>query len=67
MATRQYHADDRRVIVRELVVGHDFAIGVELADAASDELSGLRSEIENDDFFLHEMDFRSECKVTEKM
>ena len=41
------------VAVGELVVRHDFAIHIQLADAAADELRGLRTEVENDNLFLH--------------
>ena len=49
------HADDRWIVVRKLVVGQDFAILTELAHTASDELRGLRSEVENDYLFLHKV------------
>ena len=52
--TAEDDANDRWVVLRELVVGQDFAEGVELAHAASDELCGLRSEVEDNDFLLHE-------------
>ena len=41
------------VALRELVVGHNLTVNIQFADAAADELRSLRSEIENDDFFLH--------------
>ena len=46
------NADDRRVVFRHFVVGYDFAVHVKLADASSDELCGLRTEIQNDYFFV---------------
>ena len=49
----EYHADDRRVVGRKLIVGQDFAERVEFAHAASDELGGLRTEVEDNDFLLH--------------
>ena len=52
----QNNANDILVVVRELVVGHDFAEHVKLAHTAANELGGLGSEIQNDDFF-HEKDF----------
>ena len=45
-------ADDVGVVVREFVVGHDFAEHIEFADPAADELCGLGTEVKNDDF-LH--------------
>ena len=41
------------VAMRELVVRHDFAIHVQLAETAADELRGLRTEVENNNLFLH--------------
>ena len=41
------------ISLRKLVVGHNLTVNIQFADAAADELRGLRAEIENDDFFLH--------------
>ena len=41
------------VAVRKLVVRHNFAIHVQLAQAAPYELGSLRTEIEDNDFFFH--------------
>ena len=51
--TRQNHADNRRIIIRELVVRKNLAILSELADSTPYKLSGLRPEIENNNLFLH--------------
>ena len=50
--TRKDDADDIGIVEGHLVVGEDFAERVQLADAPSDELCGLRTEVKNDDF-LH--------------
>ena len=49
---RQDDAYHIGVILRKLVVWHDFAKRVQLAHTATDELGGLRTKIQNDDF-LH--------------
>ena len=54
----QDDADYVRVSGRETVVGKDLAEGTGLADAASDQLGGLGSEVEDDDF-LHDRAFCS--------
>ena len=41
------------VAVRKLVVGHNLAIHVQFAQAAPDELGGLRAEVKNDNFLFH--------------
>ena len=46
-------SDDGGIILRKLVVRKNLAEGVELSDTTSDELRGLRSEIENDNLLLH--------------
>jgi hypothetical protein len=45
--------DDGRVVLRELVVRQNLTERVQLAHTTADELRGLRSEVENDDFLLH--------------
>lgn len=45
--------DDGRVILGKLVVRQNLTERVQLAHTAADELRGLRSEVENDDFLLH--------------
>ena len=45
--------DDRGVVLRELVVGHNLAEGIKLAHTTADELRGLRTEIENNYLLLH--------------
>ena len=53
--TGENDTDDGVIIVRKLVVGQDFAEGVEFAHAAAYELRGLRTEIEDNDFLLLHM------------
>ena len=48
---RKNHAPHRRVYRRNFVEGVDFAIDVQFADTACDQLRVLRSEVENQDFF----------------
>ena len=48
---RKNHAPHRRVYRRNFVEGVDFAIDVQFADTACDQLRVLRSEVENEDFF----------------
>ena len=50
--TRQDDTYHIGVILRKLVVRHDFAKRVQLAHTATDELGGLRTKIQNDDL-LH--------------
>ena len=52
--TAQNHADNVFVVVRELVVRHNFAEHVQLAHAAAYQLGGLGSKVQDDDFF-HEV------------
>ena len=49
--------------MRKVVVGQNFAEGVEFTHPATDELGGLRPEVKNDDFLLH----REERTKLEKM
>ena len=53
--TGENDTDDGVIIVRKLVVGQDFAEGVQFAHAAAYELRGLRTEIEDNDFLLLHM------------
>lgn len=52
---REDDTDYGGVIVGELVVGNNFAILAELAHTTAYELRSLRTEVENDYFFLHTM------------
>ena len=51
--TGENHPNHRRIVVRKFVVGQNFAERIEFTHAAADELSGLRPEVENNDFLLH--------------
>ncbi len=50
---RKNHADNVGVIGGEFVIGHNFAIGVQFADTAADELRGLRTEVKNNNLLRH--------------
>ena len=52
-ASAEDDADDRRVVLRELVVGHNLAEGIKLAHTAANELRGLRTKIKNYYLLLH--------------
>ena len=52
--TGKNHANHRLIANRELVVGQNFAKRVEFAHATTNQLSGLRAEIQDDNFLLHE-------------
>ena len=55
-ATGEYHTDNALALflaVRILVVRDDFAVDAQFADASSDELSGLRAEIKDNNLLLH--------------
>ena len=41
------------IVFRKFVVGNNFTIDIQFANAPSDELRGLRTEVENDNLFLH--------------
>ena len=51
--TGENHTDDVGVVLWKFVVRENFAESVQFAHAATNELRGLRTEIENDDFLLH--------------
>ena len=50
-AARKNHTPHRRIERRNFVEGVDFAIDVQFADTACDQLRVLRPEVENEDFF----------------
>ena len=52
-AARKDHTPHRSVERRNFVEGVDFAIDAQFADTPCDELRVLRSEVENENFFLH--------------
>ena len=49
----QYHADDSLFIIGELVVRKNLTEGIQLAYSATNELCGLRTEIEYYYLLLH--------------
>ena len=51
--TRKNDTNHRRIIVRKFVVRQNFAESVHFADATPNELSGLRTEVEDNNFLLH--------------
>ena len=51
--TGENDTNHRRIVVRKFVVRQNFAERVEFTHAAADELSGLRPEVENNNFLLH--------------
>ena len=58
-AARQDYTDDVLLCllaVGILVVGDDFTIDVQLADSTPYKLGGLRAEVEDDDFLLHNLE-----------
>ena len=50
---REYHTDDRRVIMWELVVGQYFTKRVQLTYPTAYELGSLRPKVKNNNFLLH--------------
>ena len=54
-AAREDDADDIGIVSRHTVVGEDFAVSVEFAQAAAYKLCRLRPEIENNDFLWHRL------------
>ena len=52
-AARENHTPHRRVERRDFVEGVNFAIDIQFAHASRNELRVLRSEVENENFFLH--------------
>ena len=51
--TRKNHANHRIVAHRKLIVGQNFAKRVKFANASTNQLSGLRTEIQDNNFLLH--------------
>ena len=51
--TTQNYTNHRGIVLREFVVGHNLAEGVQLAHTAADKLRGLRTEIENNNLLCH--------------
>ena len=49
----QDDANDRWVVLGELVVGQNLAEGIQLAHTTANELCGLRTEIEDNNLLLH--------------
>ena len=52
-ASAEDDTDNAGVVLRELVVRHNLAEGVQFAYTAADELRGLRTEIKNNNLLLH--------------
>ena len=62
-ASGKDHSLDGGVQRRNLVERVDFAINVQFAESAPDELRHLRTEIQNDDFFCHRRTGNLDSKI----
>ena len=52
-ASAEDNTDNTGIVLRELVVRHNLAEGIKLANTAADELRCLRTEIKNYNLLLH--------------
>ena len=55
--TAQYDTNHAGVVLGKLVVGQNLTKCVQLAHAAANELGGLRTKVQDDDFLLHELNY----------
>ena len=62
--TTEDDTNDRRIVLGKLIVGEYLTKSIEFAHTSANELCGLRTEIENNDFLLHDYIIDKNCSAS---